>query len=116
MIMVDALIKNIINQVKAEYPQIEVPGAMKAVITSAQKSGETYKRTIFLTDKENGEKREYELEEECYVYAVKIVGNDGSELDKYPVIPGIASRMEFEIGSGVTVVFTGGELSAAIIG
>ena len=114
--MIDALIKSIIKEVKTEYPQIEVPGAMKAVITSAQKSDETYKRTIFLTDKENGQRREYELEEECYIYAVKIVDNDGSELDKYPVIPGIESRMELEVGSSVMVVFTGGELSAAIIG
>lgn len=114
--MIDALIKNIIKEVKAECPQIEVPGAMKAVITSAQKSGETYKRTVFLTDKESGEKREYEIEEECYIYSVKIVGNDGSELAGYPVIPGVSSRMEFEAGSSVTVVFTGGELSAAIIG
>lgn len=114
--MIDELIKNIIKEVKTEYPQIEVPGAMRAVITSARKSGDTYKRTIFLTDKQSGEKREYELEEEGYIYSVRITDNDGNNLEKYPVIPDIMSRAEYEAGSIVTVIFTGGELAAAIAG
>lgn len=114
--MVDELIKSIIREVKTEYPQIEVPGAMRAVIMSARKSGDIYKRTIFLTDRQTGEKREYELEEEGYLYSVKIVDNSGNDLEKYPIIPGITSRMEYGPGSIVTVVFTGGELVAAIVG
>ena len=114
--MVEELIKSIIREVKVQCPQIEVPGAMRAVIVSAEKSGGTYKRTISLTDKESGEKREYELEEECYVYSVRIIDNDGNSLEKYPVIPGITSRAEYQKDSIVTVVFTGGELSAAIAG
>ncbi len=114
--MIDELIKNIMKQVKAEYPQVEVPGAMRAEILSAEKSDMTYKRTVFLTDKQGGEKREYELEEECYKYSVKILDNDGNGLEKYPVIPNVMSRMEFEAGSHVTVVFTGGELAVSIVG
>lgn len=114
--MIDELIKNIMRQVKAEYPQVEVPGAMRAEILSAEKSEVTYKRTVFLTDKQGGEKREYELEEECYKYSVKILDNDGNGLEKYPVIPNVMSRMEFEAGSHVTVVFTGGELAVSIVG
>lgn len=114
--MVDELIKNIIKEVKTEYPQIEVPGAMRAVITSARKSGDTYKRTIFLTDKQSGEKKEYEIEEECFVYSVRIIDNDGNNLEKYPVIPSITSRTEYQKDSVVTVVFTGGELAASIVG
>ncbi len=114
--MIDELIKSIIQEVKTEYPQIEVPGAMRAVIMSARKSGDVYKRTIFLTDRQAGEKREYEIEEEGYLYSVKIVDNSGNDLDKYPIIPGIISRAEYEPGSIVTVVFTGGELVASIVG
>ncbi|MDE7028857.1 MAG: hypothetical protein K2P63_02635 [Lachnospiraceae bacterium] len=114
--MVDELIKSIVREVKTEYPHIEVPGAMRAVIMSARKSGDIYKRTIFLTDRQTGEKREYEFEEECYVYSVRITDNDGNSLDKYPVIPDIKSRTEYPENSIVTVVFTGGELSAAIVG
>ncbi len=114
--MIDELIKNIMKQVKAEYPQVEVPGAMRAEILSAEKSDMNYKRTIFLTDRQGGEKREYELEEECYVYSLKILDNEGNSLNRYPVIPNVVSRMEFEVGSHVIVVFTGGELAVSIVG
>ena len=114
--MIDELIKSIISEVKTEYPQIEVPGAMRAVISSAQKSGDTYKRTIFLTDKQSGGKREYELEEEGYIYSVRVIDNNGNSLEKYPVIPGITSKEEYEVGNIVTVVFTGGELVGTIVG
>ena len=97
--MIDELIKNIMRQVKAEYPQVEVPGAMRAEILSAEKSEVTYKRTVFLTDKQAGERRQ-----------------GGKRLEKYPVIPNVMSRMEFETGSHVTVVFTGGELAVSIVG
>jgi len=114
--MIDELVKSIISKVKTEYPQLEVPGAMMAVIVSAKKSGEQYKRTIYLTDKISDNKREYILEEDCYVYSVKIIDNDGNPLSKYPIIPEIKSRTEYQIGSQVTVVFTDGGLTAAIIG
>ena len=114
--MIDELVKSIISKMKTEYPQLEVPGAMRAVIVSAKKSGERYKRTIYLTDKISYNKREYILEEDCYVYSVKIIDNDGNPLSKYPIIPEIKSRTEYQMGSQVTVVFTDGGLTAAIIG
>lgn len=114
--MIDELVRSITKKMKAEYPQLEVPGAMKAVIVSAKKSGEQYKRAIYLTEKISGYKREYLLEEDCYIYSVKIIDNDGNPLLKYPIIPGIKSRVEYQAGDQVTVVFTDGGLTAAIIG
>lgn len=113
--LIDELVKNILREVKTEYPQIETPGAMRAVIASIQKCG-THERTICLTDKQSGEKREYILEESSYTYSVKIVDNNGNELKQYPIIPDITSNKEYPIGSNVAVVFTGGELAATIVG
>ncbi len=114
--MIDELVKSIISKMKTEYPQLEVPGAMRAVIVSAKKSGERYQRTIYLTDKTSNYKREYVLEEDYYIYSVKIIDNDGNPLSKYPIIPEIKSRTEYQTGNQVTVVFTDGGLTAAIIG
>lgn len=114
--MIDELVKSIISKMKTEYPQLEVPGAMRAVIVSAKKSNEQYKRTIYLTDKTSGYKREYILEEDYYIYSVRIIDNDGNPLSGYPVIPEIKSRTEYLVGNQVTVVFTDGGLTAAIIG
>lgn len=113
--LIDELVKNILREVKIRYPQIETPNAMKAVITSVKKSSAAYEHTVYLTDKLSGEKREYILEESCYIYSVKIVDNNGNELSSYPIIPDIVSCKEYEIGSRVTVVFTGGELIASIV-
>lgn len=114
--MLDELIHNIVKQMKEDYPQLECPGAMKAKIVSAKKIDETYKRSIFLKDVTAGEKREYEIELECYVYSVRILDNTGNTLEDYPVLPGIKSRDVYEVGEMVTVVFTGGEINPVIVG
>ena len=51
-----------------------------------------------------------------YIYSAKIVDNNGNELEQYPVIPDIKRNKEYQIGSNVAVVFTGGELAATIVG
>lgn len=114
--MVEELIRSIVKQMKEDYPQLECPGAMKAVIVSAKKTEETYKRRIFLKDITADEKREYELEQECYSYSIRILDNTGSQLEEYPVLPGIKSRDAYEAGDIVTVVFTGGEINPVIVG
>lgn len=114
--MVDELIRSIVKQMKENYPQLECPGAMKAKIISAKKTEETYKRRIVLKDIIADEKREYELEQECYIYSVCILDNTGSQLEDYPVLPGIKSRDVYEVGDIVTVVFTGGEINPVIVG
>lgn len=114
--MLDELIRNIVKQMKEDYPQLECPGAMKAKIVSAKKTDETYKRSIFLKDVTAGEKREYEIELERYVYSVRILDNTGNTLEDYPVLPGIKSRDVYEVGEMVTVVFTGGEINPVIVG
>lgn len=114
--MVDELISSIMIKMKENYPQLECPEAMKARIISAKKTDETYNRRVFLKDVASGEKREYELEQECYVYSVRILDNTGSVLEDYPVLPGIKSRDVYSVGETVTVVFSGGEINPVIVG
>ena len=114
--MIDELISSIMKRIKVDYPQLECPGAMKAKVVSAKKTDETYKRRIFLKDVTSDEKREYELELECYLYSVKILDNSENELEDYPVLPGIKSRDVYKVGDMVTVVFTGGEINPVIVG
>ena len=47
--MIEDLIKEITKEVKNKYPQVEVPGAMKAKIISVQKTEDTYIQNVFLT-------------------------------------------------------------------
>ena len=101
--MIEDLIKEITKEVKNKYPQVEVPGAMKA-------------KNVFVTLAEGGDRREYILELPIYVYSVAILDNAGNVLTDYPILPGLKSTKKHEPGDTVTVVFTGGEIKPVIVG
>lgn len=114
--MIEDLIKEITKEVKNKYPQVEVPGSMKAKIISLQKTEDTYIQNVFLTLAEGGDRREYILELPIYVYSVQILDNAGNILTDYPILPGLKSTKKHEPGDTVTVVFTGGEIKPVIVG
>jgi hypothetical protein len=115
-IMLNEMIETILKQVKEEYPHIETPGAVKANITAVNDSGKKYVEEVTLTDKATGEAKEYVLEKCYYQYTVQPVDNRGNVLDNYPPIPGILSDKKYDVGSQVSIVFTGGELYPSIVG
>lgn len=117
--MINQLVDTILQRVKDNYPGIQVPGAMRAVITSAAESGKTYKTECIIECKSPAEAAgiyECEVERKCYLYSVKVLGNDGSEQPQYPELIEIESRQQLEPGDVVQVVFLGNELEAAIVG
>lgn len=114
--MIEDLIKEITKEVRNKYPQVEVPGAMKAKIMSARETEDAYTQNVFLTPEEGGERREYILELPIYVYSVQILDNAGNALTDYPILPGLKSTKKHEPGDTVTVVFTGGEIKPVIVG
>lgn len=113
--MLGELVQSIKKSMEDTYPQIKIPAAMQAEILSADKSGTRYVREVFLEGSDGG-LRKYRMEEDYYVYAVRILDNTGNVLSEYPVIPGIKSRNCYEKGAIVTVVFTGAELYPVIVG
>ena len=114
--MINQMVGTILQQVKEQYPGVDIPGAMRAVITSAEKTGEIYTTECKIFCEETGKKYHCKVEQECYVYCVKILDNDGSLLEQYPELIEIPSRTQFEVGAVVQVVFLGNELEAAIVG
>lgn len=114
--MVDQMVKTILQQVKEQYPGVAIPAGMRAVITSAEKSGETYLTKCKITDEATGKEYSCQVERDKYLYAVKIVDTNGSVLEEYPELIGIESRMEHKAGDMVQVVFLGNTLEAAILG
>lgn len=114
--MLEQMIQNIMQNVKEEYPHIEFPAAVRAVITSAKETGETCKADVIITQKDTGESKECTIEQHYYLYSVQPVDNEGNTLGNYPVIPNVKSKTTYKAGDTVTVVFTGGELYAAIAG
>lgn len=114
--MLKELISNIQKGMMDTYPQLETPAAMRAVITSASQTAETYARRVKITDHTTGESHECTIEEPYYVYTVHPADNNGKKSDKHPAIPGVKSKDCYSAGSTVVVVFTGGEICPAIVG
>lgn len=114
--MVQEVAKTIIKQVAEQYPHIATPTAMQARITSARKLPKEFKEICRLKDASTGEEREYIVTKDFYTYGIKIVDIYGALLPSYPAIPNIDSRLQFNIGDIVTVVFTGGETTPSIVG
>lgn len=114
--MVDQMVSAILQRVKDRYPAIDMPGAMRAVVTSAAETGETYTTECKIFCEETGKTYHCYVERPCYIYSVRILDNDGRELPQYPEMIEIGSRQQLEAGAVVQVVFLGNELEAALVG
>lgn len=114
--MINQMVATILNQVKEKYPGVAIPGAMNAMITAAEESGKTFIIECKIRCIDTGEEYNCEVERKCYMYAVKILDNNGEILEQYPELIEIESRQQFDIGSVVQVIFLGNELEAAIVG
>ena len=110
--MIDEMVSTILKQVKEENPA----SALRAVVTSAQKLERTYITECRVFCEENGKEYHCQTERNYYMYAVRVLDNNGSILEKYPELIEIESRQQFEAGDMVQVVFLGNELEAAIVG
>lgn len=114
--MIDQFVSIIMQRVKDRYPGIDIPAGMQAVITSVTKTKKTYEHECKITRKDNGKEYECKVERYYYIYTVKILDNNGSQLEKYPELIKIESRQQLKKGDVVQVVFLANELEAAIVG
>lgn len=114
--MINQLVEVILKKVENRYPGIMVPAALRAIITSAEESGETYSTECKILCEDTGEEYNCKVERKCYRYSVKVLDNGGAELSQYPELIEIESRQQLKVGDVVQVVFLGNELEAAIVG
>lgn len=114
--MINQMVETILSQVKEQYPGVAIPAALRAVITSAEKTGQTYITECKIFCEETGKEYHCRVERDCYIYAVKVLDNNGNILEEYPELIEIESRQQYSAGDVVQVVFLGNELEAAIVG
>ena len=114
--MIDEMAITLLEKVKAQYPHVAHPAAMRARITMAQELPEEYSYDIKLTEKETGVTREYTVTGHKHRYRVKVLGNNKDILESYPELVNIDSRQAYQVGDIVSVAFVGGETEAVIMG
>ncbi len=114
--MIDQLTSVIIKKTSEKYPHIANPTVMKAKINSVKKTSKEYKLHYRLKDVSSGEEKDYEVTCNYYLYGIRVIDSQGTVLSKYPAIPNVESRVEYEIGDTVIVAFTGEGSDAVIVG
>lgn len=114
--MINQMVETILKQVREQYPGVGIPAALQAVITTAEQLDETYTTECRILCEEDGKEYNCKVERHYYLYAVKVLDNNGNVLEQYPELIEIRSRQQYESGDVVQVVFLGNELEAAIVG
>lgn len=91
--MVEEMVKNVLEkQLDSKYPHLLLPMAMCAKIVTAAPMGDKYK------------------------YSIKIVDKNGDTDDQFPEIPGVYSKLSFEVDQMVAILLLYGELNPYIVG
>lgn len=114
--MVEELAKTILNKVKEQYPHLEHPAVVKAVIAEAVELDEEREVDCEIVEKDTGVSKEVTIKYKKYRYTVNITDNEGGLQATYPPLPGVISYSKYEVGDTVAVAFTGGELQPVIVG
>lgn len=114
--MVDQLVNTILARAKDQYPGIEHPAAMRAMITSATQLPKVYYTDCKISCQETKEEYTCRIERHYYAYTAKVLNNDGGIAEEYPELINIESRQQLQAGDVVQVVFLGNALDAAIVG
>lgn len=114
--MIDQFAQTIMERIKDQYPGIGIPGAMCAMITGAAEDG-TYTTECKIFCEETREEYHCRVEQAKYLYAVKVLDNQGSELPEYPELD-LRSRADSSLNRVALCkwYFLGNELKAALVG
>lgn len=116
-----ATLENIIKcvvtkMIETTYPHLVQPGVLYGrVTTAAQVDTYTLSQLIIHND-ETGVSFPGHITANWYEYTLSVTDRFGNILDSYPIIPGIRSRQQFEVGCIVAFALPYGELAPVIIG
>ena len=106
--------------VAEEYPHLDLPGVVCAVIESAKELPDTYKRNRLSVRLEGGGEGNGTytgtITGHYYEYTVRITDRAGNVDERFPVIPGIRSENQFQVGALVAVGLLFGDLTPVLIG
>lgn len=110
--MMESFVKSVTRKLlEQEYPHLAHPAVIFATITQATQLGQTFK-TKELTISNDSETSRYKgyILAPWYEYELKVVDRFGNQDDNFPIIPGVRSKGQFEVGSFVAVAMAYGDV------
>ncbi len=117
----EQFVRTALKQVVAEeYPHLELPGVVCAVIESVKELPDTYEVSGLSVRLEGGGEGNGTytgaITGHYYEYTVRITDRTGNADEHFPVIPGIRSKNQFLAGTLVAVGLLFGDLTPVLIG
>jgi len=102
--------------IDVDYPHLRLPTVVFAKIVTARKCG-TYDVTdLSITDESTGRVFPAHITANCYEYGLAVIDRFGNNDSRFPALPGIKSKKQFQKGAVVAVGLAYGDLNPVIIG
>lgn len=116
MAILENAVKDILSKAMQEnYPQTQFPAVVKARITKAREIELKQELHLYIKN-QYGQEQEVNASVKWFEYSLRILSKDGEGDNQYPIIPGVRSACQAEIGDIVAVALLYGELSPYILG
>ena len=112
--MVNTALKKIIA---TDYSYLSSPSVVLAKVASAKKMDTTFAvEDLIIHNDDAGSSYNGKIISYWYEYRLIVIDRFGIADSKFPAIPGIKSKKQFQIGSVVAVAFPYGDINPVIIG
>lgn len=99
-----------------DYPHLKEPAVMYATITGARKLEETYELDdLVIYNDESGGSYKGHIVAHWYEYTLRVVDRFGNLDAKFPELPSVRSKKQFQKGATVSIGLAYGDLSPTII-
>lgn len=116
--MMEQMIKGVLKKtITQDYPHLQLPAVVFAMVRSAQKLEETYEvQDLEITNETTGETFQATVKAHWHEYSLQVLDKLGDDSVDFPEIPGVRSQQAIKAGRIVAIGLNQGELNPVLIG
>lgn len=115
--MLEEMVNRIIRKaIAVDYPHLKLPAIVFAKVDSVKKLGTYEIRDLVIFNDDSGDSFRGHIVAYWYEYKLTVLDRFGNPDSKFPALPQIKSKKQFQQGAIVAIALPYGELDPAIIG
>lgn len=115
--MLEEMVKKIVKKtIAVDYPHLKLPAIVFARVDSVKRLGTYEIRELAIFNDDTGGSFRGHIAAYWYEYKLAVLDRFGSPDSKFPALPQIKSKKQFQQGAVVAIALPYGELDPAIIG
>lgn len=115
--MLEEMVNKIVKKaIAVDYPHLKLPAIVYAQVDSVKKLNTHEVRELVIYNDDTGGSFRGHIEAYWYEYKLTVLDRFGSPDTKFPALPQIKSKKQFQQGAMIAIALPYGELTPAIIG